>query len=116
MTTIWRGCGPEGWRVPAVLDVTYEFCAPDSGGEDCHSEHSPVAQLFTLQGLPDRVRRPPELGGGELLVLGKSTAVIKCMACGEQGKMVALELEDRYVVVQCSKCQQYNWGRRPEEE
>jgi len=106
VTTIWRDCGPEGWRVPNVLDVSDEFCPPDSGGE------RPVAQLFTLQGIPDRVRRPAELGGGELLVLGQATAVIQCKACGEQGEMAALELEDRYVVVQCSKCGQYNWGRR----
>jgi hypothetical protein len=106
MTTIWRGCGPEGWHVPAVLDVTYEFCPPDSGGE------CPIAQLFTLQGVPDRVRRPVELGGGELRVLEKGTAVIQCKACGEQGEMMALGLEDRYVVMQCSKCGQYNWGQR----
>lgn len=112
MTTIWRDCGPEGWRVPTVLDVTDEFCPPDAGD----GEHSPVAQLFTLQEIPDRVRRPPELGGGELLVLGKTTAVIECRACGERGEMMALELEDRYVVVHCAKCGQYNWGRRPEEK
>lgn len=114
MTTIWRDVGPEGWRVPAVLDVTDEFCPADAGGEWSYSEHSPVAQLFSLgPGIPDRVRLPAELGGRELRVLSRGTAVATCKGCGEHGEMPSLELEDRYVVAQCPKCRQYNWGKRP---
>lgn len=111
MTTHWRDVGPEGWRTPQVLDVTDEYSMPDAEER---------VLMFTLgTDPPDRVRLPPELGGGELRVLAQikiAAGVAKCLHCGDAGEKRALELEDRYGVAQCAGCGQYNFFRKREEK
>jgi len=106
MTTHWRDSGPEGWRVPLLVEVPEE-CMADAGD----TAEGPTAWLCTLQGTPDRARLPPELGGGELRVLSQGRAKVLC-PCLDGGEKPTLELEDGYGVAHCPKCHQYLWFRR----
>lgn len=114
MTTHWRDNGPEGWHVPFMLPVPDE-CPCDAGD----TAEGPTAWMITLQGISDRARLPPELGGGELLVRGQVTTepgVVRCRNCDDAGEKLTLVLEQGYAVAQCSRCRQYSWFKREEKK
>lgn len=62
-------------------------------------------------GVPDWVRLPAELGGGQVKVLGHHTA--PCPMCKSQHPVRHLRLKRGYGVAECGRCG-FVWYQQPE--
>jgi len=110
MATHWMDNGPEGWHVPLLVEVPEE-CMADAGD----TAEGATAWMCTLQGIPDRVRLPAELGGDDLYVINSGTlneGMVSCANCGDTSAKPMLELELDYGVAQCTCCRFYNWFKK----